>query len=147
MGKLRPQLSWGHLGKLQKSSAAVALLESFQASRGDVNVIHYNAAISACANDSNWSQALHVFQKVSEAGLVDVVSYGALIHAFSKAACWKEALQVLKNAFQQHLQVNSIMFTSSIAGQNWQTALDLVLQMKQLALDAQLASPIGISCY
>ena len=147
MGKLRPQLSWGHLGKLQKSSAAVALLESFQASRGDVNVIHYNAAISACANDSSWSQALHVFQKLSEAGLVDVVSHGALIHAFSKAACWKEALQVLKNAFQQHLQVNSIMFTSSIAGQNWQTALDLVLQMKQLALDAQLASPIGISCY
>ena len=130
----------GHLGKLQKSSKAVSLLESFQESRGDVNVIHYNAAISACANDSNWSQALQVFQKVSEAGLVDVVSYGALIHAFSKAACWKEALQVLNNAFQQHLQVNSIMFTSSIpAGQNryWQTALDLVLQMKQLALDAQ----------
>ena len=112
-----------------------------------MNVIHYNAAISACANDTNWSQALHLFQKVSEAGLVDVVSYGALIHAFSKAACWKEALQVLNNAFQQHLQVNSIMFTSSIAGQNWQTALDLVLQMKQLALDAQLASPIGISCF
>ena len=136
----------GRLGQLRKPFAAAKILETYEESGGEVNVIHYNAAISACATEAQWSLALHLFTKAQWLKLLDVVSYGALIHVFSKANKVEEAQNLLQSALKQKLQVNSIIFSSCITGQTWTTALELILQMQQGNLEVTPALNSAISC-
>eukprot|EP00438_Fugacium_kawagutii_P020309 Skav220831 [mRNA] locus=scaffold1888:74950:83964:+ [translate_table: standard] len=136
----------GNLGRLQQPRAAVSVLEAVERASGEVNVFHYNAAISACASEFAWPLALYLFQKARS--IMDIVSYGALIHVYSKAQRWEESLHLLKDALKQELQVNSIIFTSSLGslGQKWRTSLELIGHMRsQMDLTAP-AITSAITC-
>ncbi|CAK9097952.1 unnamed protein product [Durusdinium trenchii] len=138
----------GHLGNVRKPSAVAALLDAFQRAGRELDVIHWNAAISACAKNSSWALALSVFEKMSSP---DIISVGAMINAFAKAQRWTEPLKLLDDAIQKKMQANAIVFSSSIAAGaksgRWQTALSLLLRMGQLEVGANpLTLSSAISC-
>lgn len=78
----------------------------------------------------------------------DIVSYGALINVYSKAQHWEESLYLLKDALKQQLQLNSILFTSSIGslGSQWRASLELILYMRSLMDLTSPAINSAMSC-
>eukprot|EP00439_Symbiodinium_sp_Y106_P039803 s4402_g4.t2 len=67
------------------------------------DVIIYNAAISACQQQSQWLEALEMLAGLSDWQLqATVVTYGAVLSACEKAGEWKAALQVLGSLLSHH---------------------------------------------
>ncbi len=134
------------------------------------NVITYHAAISACEGESYWEGSLHLFDEMENRGLKrNVVSYGALmaaidwqrgllllkelreesleandmisvslIDAMARDAQWSRALQSLGTS------PAPVLFNAALnacaAGRQWQVALNLVQQMRAVAMDVDAVS-------
>lgn len=72
-----------------------------------LDVISFNAAMSAC-NSDGWKDALQVFKDLKARRLeVDVISFNSAISACEKSQRWRQALSLLEEALQ-----TSLLFTT-----------------------------------
>lgn len=72
-----------------------------------LDVISFNAAMSAC-NSDGWKDALQVFKDLKARRLeVDVISFNSAISACEKSQRWRQALSLLEEALQI-----SLLFTT-----------------------------------
>ncbi|CAK0838683.1 unnamed protein product [Prorocentrum cordatum] len=71
----------------------------------ELNVISYNAGISACAKGHQWQRALALLSEMWEAALEpNVVSFSAGISACEKGEQWQRALALLSEMWEAKLE-------------------------------------------
>ncbi|CAE7150636.1 unnamed protein product [Symbiodinium necroappetens] len=114
---------------------AVALLEDARAERLELQVITYNAAISACEKGSQWPLAIALLAELPQVALDhDVISFNAAISACGRGSQWAVAAALLRQLQETDMQLTVITYGAAISaaekGQQWEWALKLLSEMR-----------------
>mmetsp|Transcript_5553 Transcript_5553/g.8780 ORF Transcript_5553/g.8780 Transcript_5553/m.8780 type:complete len:621 (-) Transcript_5553:14-1876(-) len=80
----------------------------------ELNVIGYNAALSACANAAAYEDAMQLFDTMQDKHLVDPISYGTVMAACEKAERWKEVLEYAQQMNACGLVMDGWTITSAL---------------------------------
>lgn len=92
---------------------AVEVLDTVQSKGGTLNIIHYNAAVSALKQHKRYESAVEVFQRILQSKTVqpDKFTFSALIFVYGELKMWSNALDLFNLAGQQG-QRDSVIETS-----------------------------------
>ena len=123
---------------------ALDMLWGLQAG-GNVDVVSYSTAISACERASRWSAALGVLAQMSAfATRPNVFTYSTLLSTCGKAEKWAVALTCLDGMLPHFMQPNLITFNSAITscdrGLQWHLALLSASTLSGKSLDTDAIS-------
>ncbi|CAE8741266.1 unnamed protein product [Polarella glacialis] len=126
----------GGLARKRLQDVSVHVLTVMQASRVEVNVYHYGAAISACGKGGHWQQALNLLSQMPEAKVVpNEITYNSAISACSKGGQWQMALNLLSLMPEAMLVPDEITYSAAMSacekGGQWQLALKLLSLMPE----------------
>lgn len=124
------------LGRKRCCQRALGLLQSMPQRGVCPNVIHFNAAISACEVGGRWDSALMLLDWMRLLGVQpDVISFNAAISACAKGGQWAYAVALLQQMATLGLEANVISYSAAIdacaRGGQWETALMLLGQMRE----------------
>ncbi|CAE7314086.1 EMB2654 [Symbiodinium natans] len=161
----RPQEATVHLADLAKTAgvqSTVNALERMHRQHLQVNVVHFNAAMSARKShrgQDGWAAAVQVIDSMQSLGVLpSIVSFNQLIPWLSQAPesigwqCWQSALEVIANARASKLQPTTSTHNAAMSASRraWNSALELLrgqlcdgLQPDQVTFGAAIAACEG----
>ena len=122
------------LGRRRLMWEAMGVLEAMTSGSGPPpNVIHFNAAISACEG-ADWARALALLDRMRAAGVPpDAISFNAAIGACAKGEQWGCALDLLRGMAPAGIAPTVVSFGAAIdacaRGGQWESATELLLSM------------------
>ncbi|CAE8713392.1 unnamed protein product, partial [Polarella glacialis] len=127
------------LARNRRPQVALQVLELMLAQCVEVNVFHYNSAISACEKAGEWQRASSVLSIMSVAGVMpNVVSYSTCMSSCEKGFQWQLALNLLCTMPRASVVPNEFSCNSAISacekGLQWHLALGLFCKMPGLRL-------------
>eukprot|EP00438_Fugacium_kawagutii_P026166 Skav209867 [mRNA] locus=scaffold590:55225:57331:+ [translate_table: standard] len=129
---------------------ALGLFEAAVPERDVVDVVLYNAIISAFEKCGRWELAMHFLEEMELQRLApDGITYSALISACEKGLQWQKALDVLNLAKTKREKIDAITLNAVISSVEkcglWQIALNLLHQMTELSFadDISFNAAIG----
>ncbi|CAJ1387065.1 unnamed protein product, partial [Effrenium voratum] len=113
---------------------AMQLLSEAERSLAQLDVIVFNAAISACETAGAWQEALGLLARLSLRRLrKSVISFNGCLSACVRCAQWRFCLELLQAMARQDVPPNAISFNATITAcektGEWQQALHLLSQL------------------
>ncbi|CAE8732097.1 unnamed protein product, partial [Polarella glacialis] len=125
------------LARRRLADSAAQVVSFMQEGRVEVNVYHYNVAISACDKNRQWPLALRLLDEMPEKSVLpDAVTCSTAISACSKDGQWQLAVGLLTQMPQSRISVDEFSCSSAISacekGGQWQLALQLLSQMPEM---------------
>ncbi|CAE8614882.1 unnamed protein product, partial [Polarella glacialis] len=118
-GEITPRLATVVLGGLARKrlpEVSVQVLIVMQASRVEVNVYHFSAAISACEKGGQWQQALNLLSLMPEASVApNEITYNATMSACEKGGQWQLALSLLSLMPEARVVPDKITYSAAIS--------------------------------
>lgn len=120
------------------SDRAMELLAQARQS-GSASVEAFTSAMSACALDSGWAQAVHLLSELfSSPHQKDALAYNAAIGACEAGRAWQECLRLLDDARGQALFPDGVGYRAAVRacghGRNWRAALAAVQDMRETSV-------------
>eukprot|EP00434_Breviolum_minutum_P035784 symbB.v1.2.031687.t1/scaffold3706.1/size51673/1 len=109
----------------------------------DVDVVSYNATITACEKGSHWEEAMLLLYEVEMVKLLpDVITYSASMSACNQADQWMFSLCLFDDLQAQQIRPSSVAFNSCInslgKGTHWHQALQKLQEMHDGSLTADI---------
>lgn len=133
-----------------------ALCSLREVRRGEIglDVIAYNAAISACEKGTAWQEALARLAELRIESLSPpVITYGAVISACEYSREWRQALSLFSEMQGLALRANVITLNAAVSAceqsQAWRNVISLMALMEELAVDTDVTTynaAIGSCC-
>ncbi|CAE7251895.1 unnamed protein product [Symbiodinium natans] len=136
------------LGRARQTSAVLRLLVELTQMRGEVNIFHYNAALSAFASASAWQRAFRTLFLLCRRRIADKTSFSASITACSPER-WPMALSLISRIPWASLECDVVALGAAVAcGVPWPGASELLgyLQAKEVQANVVVCSALLASC-
>eukprot|EP00927_Polykrikos_kofoidii_P060738 TRINITY_DN55660_c0_g1_i1.p1 TRINITY_DN55660_c0_g1~~TRINITY_DN55660_c0_g1_i1.p1 ORF type:complete len:698 (-),score=92.81 TRINITY_DN55660_c0_g1_i1:71-2164(-) len=104
-----------------------------------VDLVTFNAAITACERGALWGEAVDLLGIMRRFGLSpDVVSYSAAISACERFGSWEGALAVFEGMLHEGLSPDLVTYNATLAacsqGGRWQEAINLLGELRDAGL-------------
>jgi len=89
-------------------------LQLLEEAGNDLNVVGYNAALSACARAGQWESAIELLEKmeVSSEVVPDAVTYGTILAACESGKQWHLVLKYAQRLQERNLSLDGLSLTS-----------------------------------
>eukprot|EP00931_Biecheleriopsis_adriatica_P038468 TRINITY_DN22031_c0_g2_i3.p1 TRINITY_DN22031_c0_g2~~TRINITY_DN22031_c0_g2_i3.p1 ORF type:complete len:762 (+),score=97.90 TRINITY_DN22031_c0_g2_i3:76-2361(+) len=127
------------LAKESRALAAGQILDFMRSRHLEVNIFHYNAALSACQRAGAWQLALrHLDLMLSSAMAPNEISYSSAMNSCERAGQWELALRLFMKLPEALVTPDEFAYNAAISacnkGEQWQHALFLLGSMPEARL-------------